>query len=161
MHILSFSKHRLLAGTLLCGLTTPLWAASGTSSFDVNVQVLATCSISASNMTFSSITTGTTSNTDATSSLTVNCSNGTPYTIALGNGNNYSGGRRMTNGTTNINYYLYSDSGRSTQWNSASTQTGTGSGSDQSFNIYGRIPSGQSVPFTGAYSDTIIATVTY
>lgn len=161
MHILSFSKHRLLAGTLLCGLTTPLWAASGTSSFDVSIQVLATCSISASNMTFSSITTGTTSNTDATSSLTVNCSNGTPYTIALGNGNNYSGGRRMTNGTTNINYYLYSDSGRSTQWNSASTQTGTGSGSDQSFNIYGRIPSGQSVPFTGAYSDTIIATVTY
>ena len=161
MHILSFSKHRLLAGTLLCGLTTPLWAASGTSSFDVSIQVLATCSISASNMTFSSITTGTTSNTDATSSLTVNCSNGTPYTIALGNGNNYSGGRRMTNGTTNINYYLYSDSGRSTQWNSASTQTGTGSGSDQSFTIYGRIPSGQSVPFTGAYSDTIIATVTY
>lgn len=161
MHILSFSKHRLLAGTLLCGLTTPLWAASGTSSFDVSIQVLATCSISASNMTFSSITTGTTSNTDATSSLTVNCSNGTPYTIALGNGNNYSGGRRMTNGTTNINYYLYSDSGRSTQWNSASTQTGTGSGSDQNFNIYGRIPSGQSVPFTGAYSDTIIATVTY
>ncbi len=161
MHILSFSKHRLLAGTLLCGLTTPLWAASGTSSFDVSIQVLATCSISASNMTFSNITTGTTSNTDATSSLTVNCSNGTPYTIALGNGNNYSGGRRMTNGTTNINYYLYSDSGRSTQWNSASTQTGTGSGSDQSFNIYGRIPPGQSAPFTGAYSDTIIATVTY
>ncbi len=161
MESLSFYKCRLIAGALLCSVTAPLWAASGTSNFDVNVQVLATCSISASNMTFSSITTGTTSNTDATSSLTVNCSNGTPYTVALGNGNNYSGGRRMTNGTTNINYYLYSDSGRSTQWNSTSTQTGTGSGSDQNFTIYGRIPSGQSVPFTGAYSDTIIATVTY
>lgn len=67
----------------------------------------------------------------------------------------------MTNGTTNINYYLYSDSGRSAQWNSASTQTGTGNGGDQSFTIYGRVPSGQSVPYTGNYSDTVIATVTY
>ena len=161
MHILSFSKHRLLAGTLLCGLTTPLWAASGTSSLDVSIQVLATCSISASNMTFSSITTGTTSNTDATSSLKVNCSNGTPYTIALGNRNNYSGGRRMTNGTTNINYYLYSDSGRSIQWNTATTKAATGTGSDQVHTVFGRIPSGQAITNTGIYGDTVIATVTY
>ncbi len=161
MHILSFSKHRLLAGTLLCGLTTPLWAASGTSSFDVSIQVLATCSISASNMTFSNITTGTTSNTDATSSLTVNCSNGTPYTIALDNGTNYSAGRRLASGASYINYYLYSDSGRSTQWNASTTKSGTGSGSDQTLTVFGRVPSGQSVTNTGAYSDTIIATVTY
>jgi len=141
--------------------TNPALAASATSSFDVSIQVLSTCSISASNMSFSSITTGTTSNTDATSSLTVNCSSGTPYEISLGNGNNYSGGRRMTNGTTNINYYLYSDTGRSAQWNTTLMQSGTGSGSDQSLTVYGRIPSGQAVPYVGSYSDTIIATVTY
>ena len=136
-------------------------AQSKTANFDVSIQVLATCSISASNMTFSSITTGTTSNTDASSALTVNCSQGTPYTISLGNGNNYSGGRRMTNGTTNINYYLYSDTGRTTQWNTTATQAGTGSGTDQALTVYGRIPSGQAVPFTGAYADTVIATVNY
>jgi len=152
---------KTLAGLTLIAWGLPAVAASATSSFDVSIQVLATCSISASNMTFSSITTGTTSNTDATSSLTVNCSNGTPYTIALGNGNNYSGGRRMTNGSTNINYYLYADSGRSTQWNTAAPQTGTGSGADQVLTVFGRVPSGQSVPQTGSYSDTIIATVTY
>ena len=139
----------------------PALANSNNASFDVTVQVASTCSINATNLNFSGITTGTTSNTDATSSITVNCSTGTPYTIALGNGNNYSGGRRMTNGTTNINYYLYSDTGRSTQWNTITTQAGTGSGSDQSYTVYGRIPSGQSVLYTGTYSDTVIATVTY
>ena len=149
------------AAVALLATQFPAHAASGSANFDVSIQVNATCAISASNMSFGSITTGTTSNTDATSSLTVNCSNGTPYTISLGNGNNYSGGRRMTNGTTNINYYLYSDSSRSTQWNSTSTQTGTGSGSDQTLTVYGRIPSGQSVPYVGSYNDTIIATISY
>lgn len=156
--------YRTLATTAALALLVtqvPTQAASGSANFDVSIQVNATCAISASNMSFGSITTGTTSNTDATSSLTVNCSNGVPYTISLGNGNNYSGGRRMTNGTTNINYYLYSDSNRSTQWNSISTQAGTGSGSDQTLNVYGRIPSGQSVPYVGSYSDTVIATVSY
>ena len=142
-------------------ISNAVLAASGTASFDVSVQVLASCSISASNMSFASITTGTTTNTDATSTLTVNCSSGTPFTIALGNGNNYSGGRRMTNGTTNINYYLYSDSGRSSQWSGATVVSGTGSGSDQNFTVYGRIPSEQNISNTGIYADTIIATITY
>jgi len=160
MRSTQFFRRIAIVSTLALASTTAL-AASGTASFDVGIQVLSSCSISASNMTFSSISTGTTSNSDATSSLTVNCSNGTPYTIALGNGNNYSGGRRMTNGTTNINYYLYTDSGRSTQWNAISMQSGTGNGSDQSVTVYGRVPSGQSIPYAGAYSDTVIATITY
>ena len=156
-----YQRLRFMTAVALFASQLSAQAASGSANFDVSIQVNATCAISASNMSFGSITTGTTSNNDATSSLTVNCSNGTPYTISLGNGNNYSGGRRMTNGTTNINYYLYSDSSRSTQWNSTSTQTGTGSGNDQTLTIYGRIPSGQSVPYVGAYNDTIIATISY
>ena len=145
----------------LMGIAPATQAASNSANFDVGIQVNATCGISASNMTFSSITTGTTSNTDATSALTVNCSNGTPYTISLGNGNNYSAGRRMASGASFINYYLYSDSSRSTQWNTTATKSGTDSGNDQSLTIYGRVPSGQSVTNTGAYADTIVATITY
>lgn len=156
------SRNLRLASAISMMLAGPLAQAStATSNFDVSIQVMATCSISASNMTFSSITTGTTSNTDATSSLTVNCSSGTPYTISLDNGTNYSAGRRLASGASYINYYLYSDSSRSTQWNVSSTKAGTGSGSDQSLTVYGRVPSGQSVLNTGAYADTVIATVTY
>jgi len=151
---------RAIAISLL-GIAPATQAASNSANFDVSIQVNATCAISASNMTFSSITTGTTSNTDATSTLTVNCSNGTPYTISMDNGTNYSVGRRMASGASYINYYFYSDSSRSTQWNTTATKSGTGSGSDQSLTIYGRIPSGQSVTNTGAYADTIVATITY
>ena len=155
------SKVILIASLFGTSLMGPASAATGNASFDVSVQVMASCSISATNMSFASITTGTTSNTDATSTLTVNCSNGTPFTIALGNGNNYSGGRRMTNGSTNINYYLYSDSGRSSQWSGATLVSGTGTGGDQTFNVYGRVPSGQLVLYAGSYTDTITATITY
>ncbi len=147
-----------LIATVSVSLSGTGFAASGTASFDVSVQVLASCSISATNMSFASITTGTTSNTDATSTLTVNCSNGTPFTIALGNGTNYSAGRRLASGASYINYSLYSDSGRGSPWGSVS---GTGNGSDQNFTVYGRISSGQSVLNTGTYADTVIATITY
>ncbi|WVN41371.1 spore coat U domain-containing protein [beta proteobacterium MWH-UniP1] len=139
----------------------PALADSNSASFDVTVQVLASCSISSSNMTFSSITTGTTSNSDAASSLTVNCSSGTPYTIALGNGSNYMNVRRMAWGGSYLNYLLYQDSARTAEWNGVSTKAGTGNGSDQLFTIYGRIPSGQTLTNTGSYGDTVIATVTY
>lgn len=156
------SKHvRAAAAAITLALGSPAFAASATANFDVSIQVLATCAISASNLTFSSITTGTTSNNDATSSLTVNCSTGTPYSISLDNGTNYSGGRRMAGANSYINYYLYSDSGRSAQWNSTLTKVGTGNGSDQNHDVFARIPSGMAVPYVGTYSDTVIATITY
>jgi spore coat protein U-like protein len=123
--------------------------------------VLSTCSISASNMTFSSITTGTTSNTDATSSLTVNCSQGTPYTVSLGTGANYSDVRRMAWGGSYVEYALYQDSARSQEWIDQITKADTGTGADQTLTVFGRIPSGQSISKTGNYGDTVIATITY
>ena len=156
-----FRFTKTLTALALIAWGAPVIAASSTSSFDLNVQVLATCSISSSNMTFSSITTGTTSNTDATSSLTVNCSNGTPYTIALGNGANYSNVRRMAWGASHVEYLLYQDSGRSTRWDGINTVGANGSGSNQTYTVYGRIPSGQNITNTGMYGDTVIATVTY
>jgi spore coat protein U-like protein len=146
---------------IMLGSAAPSFAATATGSFDVGIEVIATCSISASNLTFNTITTGTTTNNDATSSLTVNCSNGAPYTIALGNGANYSNVRRMAWGASHIEYALYQDAARSTQWHSSSTKGSTGSGADQTYTVYGRIPSSQSVTNTGSYGDTVIATVSY
>jgi spore coat protein U-like protein len=154
-------QQSVVAVALLASFSSSAFASSATSNFDVSIQVMATCSISASNMAFSSITTGTTTNTDASSALTVNCSSGTPYTISLGNGANYSNIRRLAWGGSYIDYVLYSDSSRSTEWSQSSTKTGTGSGSDQSLTVFGRIPSGQNITNTGDYGDTVIATVTY
>ncbi len=136
-------------------------AETTNSNFQVGVDVVATCSISAADMTFSQITTGTTSANDAQSELTVNCSDGAPYSVALSNGDNYSGGRRLSNGATFINYELYKDNSRSALWSTASALSAMGTGSNQTHTVYGRILAGQAVPNMGSYADTIVATVTY
>ncbi|MBU3724138.1 MAG: spore coat protein U domain-containing protein [Burkholderiaceae bacterium] len=156
--------YRTLATTAALALLVtqvPTQAASGSANFDVSIQVNATCAISASNMSFGSITTGTTSNTDATSSLTVNCSNGTPYAISLSNGANFSNVRRMAWGASYIEYSLFQDNSRATEWSTSKAKSGVGNGSDQTLTVYGRIPSGQNVTNTGNYGDTVIATVSY
>lgn len=152
---------RIAAAILILSPLANAFAASGTASFNVSVQVLAACSISASNMNFGGITTGTTSMTDATSSLTVNCPNGTPYTIGLSNGANYSSTRRMAWGASHIAYQLYLDNARTSEWTTSSTLTGAGNGADQTFTVFGRIQAGQAISYTGSYSDTIVATITY
>lgn len=142
-------------------LTKGAWAETESSSFQVGIDVVATCSISAADMTFNTITTGTTAQTDAASDITVNCSLDAPYQISLSNGSNFSAGRRLSNGSQFINYSLFQDPSRATQWNTTTTLNFTGSGSSQAHTVYGRIPAGQNVANMGSYSDTIVATVTY
>jgi spore coat protein U-like protein len=150
-----------LALTLVAASISTAQADTATSSFQVGMEVSATCSITAADMTFSGITTGTTSQNDADSSLTVNCSNGAPYSVSLSNGENFSGGRRLGGAGSFINYALFKDSSRTAEWSLASPISGIGSGTTQVHTVCGRIPSGQSVPNMGNYADTIVATVSY
>ncbi|GGI20810.1 hypothetical protein GCM10008066_25890 [Oxalicibacterium faecigallinarum] len=106
---------------------------------------------------------------DSTSTLTVTCSNTTPYTVALSAGSNAGGATNFTsraikNGSSTLGYQLYTDSSRTTVWgngtSSSSTVPGTGSGSNQTLSIYGRLPSlTGAVP--GNYTDTVTVTITY
>ena len=69
----------------------------------------------------------------------------------------------MTSGGATINYSLYNNSGRTTNWgNTIGTDTvsSTGTGASQSFTVYGRVPA-QTTPAPATYSDTITVTVTY
>ncbi|EPH3386175.1 Csu type fimbrial protein [Klebsiella oxytoca] len=96
--------------------------------------------------------------------ITVLCSNGTAWTIAMNAGNNVNGSqRRMVGGNSEyIPYNLYSDSSCSTSIDiNTSTFSGTGTGTLQSFDIYGRIPAGSTLPSVGSYIDTVTMTITY
>ena len=53
---------------------------------------------------------------DQTGSVSVACVKGTVATVGLGDGANYSSGRRMTNGTDFLSYDLYTTAGRTTVW---------------------------------------------
>jgi len=152
---------------LLYLLAHSSWAATATTTFQVTAFVNATCTISSSPLAFSPPSYSSAVNLDATSTLTVNCTNLAPYSIAMGQGNNFSGGtNRMLNGASNfLNYTLYQDVARTTTpWTGTGSTPLTnqqGSGANQIINVYGRVPSGQASAPTGAYTDSVIATITY
>jgi len=157
----SLIQRSLVAGMVIASLAPAVQAETASSSFQVGVDVRATCSISAADMTFNGITTGTTSQNDAASDISVSCSQGAPYAISLSNGSNFSGGRRMNSGANFINYVLFQDATRATNWDQTNTVNFTGNGATRVHTVFGRIPAGQSVPNMGSYADTIVATVSY
>lgn len=87
-------------------------------------------------------------------------------TLSRGNGPSFTN-RRMVNGSQQLSYNLYQDTGRTIIW-------GDGSGGSSSYlirnpqpnnqdirlPIFGRIPAGQSVR-VGAYNDTITVTLNF
>ena len=154
------------AALLLLPLANAANAATATSTFSVQMTVTSSCVInSASTLNFGNAGV-LVANVDNTSTLQVQCTNTTPYNIGLNAGTG-SGAtvavRKMTGGSSTINYSLYSDSGRTTVWgNTVGTNTvaGTGNGASQSYTVYGRVPA-QTTPAAATYTDTITVTVTY
>ena len=146
-------------------------AATSTNTFQVTATITSACSVSGSSLNFGSAIDPLAASTplDATSTVTVVCSNSTPYAVALNAGTNAGGNanfnaRALKSGSDTLAYQLYTDAGRSTVWgdgtSSSSTRTGTGSGSSQSLTIYGRLPSLANV-VPGNYTDTVTVTITY
>jgi spore coat protein U-like protein len=141
-------------------------AATATTSFQVQLTIEAQCLInSASTLSFG--TQGVLSaNVDQTSSIQIQCTNTTPYTIGLDAGTGTGATvttRKLTGGGATIHYSLYSDAARTAVWGTtigSNTVASTGTGAAQSFTVYGRIPA-QTTPAPATYTDTITVTVTY
>jgi spore coat protein U-like protein len=137
---------------------------TATATFQVTAVIQATCTIAANPLAFGNYS-GVALN--ATTTIFVNCTKSAPYNVGLNAGT--STGSTVTNrhmtgpASTLLNYTLFSNSGRTTNWgNTVGTDTvaGTGNGVAQSLTIYGQIPAGQLVR-PGSYTDTITATLTY
>jgi spore coat protein U-like protein len=135
------------------------------TNFSASATVLAGCTISATNLVFGSVS-FINSNIDAVNTVTVSCSNGTPYDIGMSVGNGAGAtfaARKMTNGANTITYSLYLNASRTTVWGDTigtNTVVQTGTGVSQTTTIYGRIPP-QTTPPPATYTDTIVATVTF
>jgi spore coat protein U-like protein len=162
-------------GALSSAGSCPIGAYTSEFQFYVYATVISNCNISTISGVNFAANAALTSNIDATGSIGVQCTNTTPYSIGLGNGNYASGSqRRMYSAATGqyISYNLYTDSARTNAWaasSSASSCTagsgtcalGTGTGAPQpAVTVYGRIPP-QTTPVLGTYTDTVVVTVTY
>lgn len=143
-----------------------LAAGSSSGTFDVTATVVATCSLSAQNLLFGNYNPITAANTDAATTMSVTCTNGTPYQvgISLGGGTGATTATRyMVLSTNKLGYTLYRDSNRTQLWGTTAntdTLSGTGTGTAATVNVYGRIAMQQAVP-AGDYQDTVTVTVTW
>ena len=135
----------------------------------VTASVTSSCVVGASTLAFASATSAAISaaNVDATGTVTVNCTLGSAYTIALDRGIGSGAtlaNRVMSSGTQVLNYSVYTTAGRTTVWGDGTSGSqmvaGTGNGVSQTISAYGRIFSGQ-VATAATYSDTINVTITY
>jgi spore coat protein U-like protein len=171
--------NRICVATTLFLLSTSVYetaAQAGTSTANLTVQITitASCTINAATLDFGSNpgTTLVSSAINGSTTVSVTCTNGSPYSIGMDNGANVSGSqRRMKSGANFLNYNLYTDAARLDAWTTASSSTtctttnscalGTGNGSAQSVNIYGAVPVVGTAPSTGVYTDTVVMTITY
>jgi len=152
----------------LC-LSPAVFAASAVGTMSVTATVASSCIVGTSSLAFGSVTSAAiqAGNIDAIGTVTVNCTMGSAYTVALDVGTGVGATfpiRKMTAGANLLSYSVYTLAARTTVWGDGTattvTVTGTGSGAAQSISAYGRIFSGQTVP-AAAYTDTVNVTITY
>ena len=160
---------RLMAGATVAAVVAGVASysqqrAEATFSAPVNVSVTANvasnCVMTAGSVAFGAydpLVTHAATNLDQDGSVSVACVKGTSANIGLGNGSNFSGSRRMTNGTDFLNYQLYTTGGRTTIWDTTNrVNYVAASKASTSLTIFGRVPSNQDVS-AGSYTDTVVA----
>jgi spore coat protein U-like protein len=141
-------------------------AATVTDTITVTANVQSACVVAASKLAFGNYNPTSSSNVDATATVNVTCTQGTPYNVGLNAGTTTGGTttlRKLNSSGHTLNYALYSDSGRTTNWgNTVNTDTvaGTAGTSATAYTVYGRIPGSQNTT-AGAYTDSVTVTVTY
>ncbi|MGO1069828.1 Csu type fimbrial protein [Lysobacter sp. CA199] len=161
---------RLFLAVLALAATGPAFAATDNANLNVTITITSICSINTTAplpVNFGSVDSAQT-NVDQQGQLTLTCTPGTAYTIALGNGQNGTdvNSRKMASGANLVPYQLYRNSARGATdvWGSTTgvggnVLAGSGTGAAVNIPVYGRTPS-SNFP-VGTYNDLVVATVTY
>jgi len=164
----------------LSGYSATAISATATGTLGVNAVVGAGCqvnngatsgSINFGNLSFGNIFAIGSQNVDAQTtgsgngSIVMECANGTAFTISLDNGQHFSGGTRAMANSTNsavlLNYALYQDAAHTVPWTSTSPLSATSTGVATTYDVYGRIPGGQTGITSGTYNDTVQVVITW
>jgi len=165
----------LLTAGIALALAGTAQAATKNTTFQVSATVVDNCIINANPLDFGTFD-GATDIDDVETTITVRCSNGTDFSVALNAGltGTYTG-RRMVNASSTTGfplvYNLYTTDARNIVWGDDSGTTdvvgGIGAGmaaiNTQTLRVYGLLlASANTDPIdVGTYTDTITATITY
>lgn len=155
-----------LGALLALGCTPVLAASPQTTTFTVTANVVAGCTITAATLDFGAYVPTATSDTDASSTVTTNCTLTVPYNIGLNVGAGAGAtvaARKMTSGANTLTYSLFRDAGHLLVWGDTigtDTVAPVGFGLAVPTTVFGRIPASQNAA-VGSYTDTITATLTF
>jgi spore coat protein U-like protein len=151
---------RLATAAILAA--SPAMATTATDHLTVTATVLSGCSLTGGSLSFGQYVSGQAQNLDAAGQINyANCNGNLTFELDGGNANDVNN-RAMSSGSDKLKYQLYKNTSRTAVWGSGtdayalqllSTLTG-------SVNVYGRIPSGQTVP-AGTYNDVVNITLTF
>jgi spore coat protein U-like protein len=161
----------LAAAVVLTAQAVPsAQATSKTATLKVNANVVANCILTTTDLVFGNydpVSAHASSPLDSTASITLTCTQGTVAAVGVGDGNNYSSGRRMaaSGGSEFLEYGIYADAARSLVWRTAGaigrmSFSAAPSTAPRTVPVYGRVPAGQNVS-VGSYADDVVVTVTY
>lgn len=157
----------LSALAALAVFSAPALAATSSGSFNVQVIIQETCTVTSPTSTLLDFGTQglLNANVDASTAIAVQCTSGTDYDITLDQGQNASRRMRLLATANYVDYELYTTAGRTVAWplvaGTAPYQF-TATGVAQSYTVYGRIPVQTTPPASAtAYTDVVAITVTY
>jgi len=163
----SFKTLPCLSAGVLLALAGAAQAAIVQDTFEVTATVVASCSVTATDMSFGNFDGS--ADLTATSTIDVTCTNDHAYQIALNAGSaagSSIANRLLSNGTDTLAYNLYSDAALSQIWGDTGADdvdgAGAGLATPVSHTVHGELPAaGNENASTGLYSSTITVTVTY
>ncbi len=148
----------VMALTLILSAAAVVNAATATSALSASANVASNCNIqSVTNLDFGTYDpTSAVADDDGAGDVKFRCTKGTSYQVYI------TGSRAMTNGTDNLNFELYQETGRTTTWPSSNPGVSGSAASNAQItkNIYGRISALQDVS-TGSYTGSVTVTVEY
>lgn len=141
-------------------------AKTATGTMDARLRVETTCRLNTEPMTFGSVNLFS-GRVDATAAIKLSCGPQVAYSVAIDNGRNFNGQRRMYGGVIGafqlyVPYEIYRDAGRSQVWGSAAANQVAGVTpvtGDVTLTAYGRVPN--SFVLARPYVDTLTVTVNF
>lgn len=154
-------------GLILALSPTPSHAATSTGALAVTAVVTTACAVVAAPLVFGIYDPTSPTALEASTTLTVLCTVGTPYTVGLNEGAAPDATvttRQMTGADDYLSYGLYQNDSHTINWGNTpltDTPASTTAGLLPTvFDVYGQIPSGQNVA-PGPYVDNVTVTVNY
>jgi spore coat protein U-like protein len=161
-------KSLLLAGTALAVLAAARPAEAQQITITANVPAVCrfTNSATIAFASYDPVTANATVDATQTGTITLQCTKGTSFTVAISDGASFTTTRRMAGPlgppAEFLNYELYQDAGHTARWGSVGAELVTGTSVSMApdvHTVYAMIPAAQDVA-VGAYQDVVNVTVT-